>query len=167
MDCARQLEQVYAAQRAAVYHTALSFVKNAATAEDVMQDVFLAYYNTLCEGKAVRHVRTWLLTVTRHRCLNVLRDGRPEELTDDLTELVAPVADLSERLAIRQALAMLGEEERLAFSLHYVDGYKYREIATGLDWPIGTVQTRCRTARRKLRTALHAALDSDEQEDTV
>ncbi|MBO5798296.1 MAG: sigma-70 family RNA polymerase sigma factor [Clostridia bacterium] len=160
-------EQVYATHRAAVYHTALSFLKNAATAEDVMQDVFLSYYNTLQEGKPVRHLRAWLLTATRHRCLNVLRDSKPEELTDDVTELVAPVADLSERVALREALAVLTAEEHLAFSLHYLDGYKYREIAAGLDWPVGTVQTRCRTARRKLQAALRVDPLLEEQEETV
>ena len=64
-------EQVYATHRAAVYHTALSFLKNAATAEDVMQDVFLSYHNTLQTGKPLRHLRARLLTATRHRCLNV------------------------------------------------------------------------------------------------
>lgn len=165
MEAKRQLEAVYTAQRAAVYHTALSFLKNAAAAEDVMQDVFLAYYQVLCDKTPVRHVRAWLLTVTRRKCLNLLRDSHPEESTDDLTALTAPLEDPSERLAIRQALAALSEDERLAFSLHYIDGYKYREIAAGLDWPIGTVQTRCRTARRKLRAALHVDPELDEKED--
>lgn len=99
MEAKRQLEVVYTTQRAAVYHAALSFLKNTAAAEDVMQDVFLAYYHSLCEGKPVRHVRAWLLTVTRRRCLNLLRDSHPEELTDDLTALTAPLSDLSEQLA--------------------------------------------------------------------
>lgn len=154
MEAVRQLEQAYLENKAAVYHVALSYLKNPAAAEDVMQEVFLAYFEVLRRGEGVRHPRGWLLTAARNRCLNALRDGRPEELTDDLTALTAPVSDPADRLALRQALAALTPEERLAFSLHEIDGYKYREIAAGLGLPMGTVQTRCRTARRKLRAAL-------------
>ena len=51
-------------------------------------------------------------------------------------------------------LSHLTEDEKLVFSLHYLDGYTYRELATGLEIPIGTVQTRCHTARKKLKKAL-------------
>ena len=154
MDAARQLEQAYKEQRTAVYHLALAYMKNPAAAEDVMQEVFLSCYDLLRRGESIRNLRGWLLTATRNRCLNALRDGRPEELTDDFTALIAPVSDPADRLALRQALEGLTPEERLAFTLHVIDGYKYREIAAGLDLPMGTVQTRCRTAKRKLRAAL-------------
>ena len=154
MDAARQLEQAYKEQRTAVYHLALAYMKNPAAAEDVMQEVFLSCYDLLRRGESIRNLRGWLLTATRNRCLNALRDGRPEELTDDFTALIAPVSDPADRLALRQALEGLTPEERLAFTLHVIDGYKYREIAAGLDRPMGTVQTRCRTAKRKLRAAL-------------
>jgi RNA polymerase sigma-70 factor (ECF subfamily) len=48
----------------------------------------------------------------------------------------------------------LDEQQRLVFSLHYLDGYTYKEIAQGLDIPVGTVQTRCRAACKKLREVL-------------
>ena len=41
------------------------------------------------------------------------------------------------------------------FCLHCLDGYGYRELAEGLELPIGTVQTRVRTARRRLKELLH------------
>ena len=44
-DNRKRLETAYAEHRTAVYHTALAFCKNAATAEDVMQDVFISLYN--------------------------------------------------------------------------------------------------------------------------
>lgn len=46
----KQLDRVYREQRTAVYHTALTLLKDAAAAEDVMQEVFLSYYRELEQG---------------------------------------------------------------------------------------------------------------------
>ncbi|MBQ4612512.1 MAG: sigma-70 family RNA polymerase sigma factor [Clostridia bacterium] len=164
-DNAKRLDKVYREQRTAVYHTALTLLKNAATAEDVMQEVFLAYYRELEQGREVRHLKAWLLTATRNRCYNALRDGRHEHPTDDLPDIAAqadPIADLQEQDMVERVLACLGDDERLAFCLHYMDGYTYRQIAEGLGIPMGTVQTRCRIARGKLRAALRNIIDQEE-----
>ena len=154
-DNRKRLEAAYTEHRTAVYHTALAFCKNAATAEDVMQDVFISLYNEWEQNKTVRHLRAWLLTATRHRCTNLLRDGKrecPVEDTDTVWNI--PMPDETERIALRQLLGTLTDEERLPFCLHCLDGYTYREIAAGLGIPQGTVQTRVRSARQKLRRAL-------------
>ena len=158
-----RLEKVYREERVAVYHTALTYLKDAAAAEDVMQDVFLTYYAELTRGNTVRHLRAWLLTVTRRRCLNLLRDGGRVDPMGELPTVTAedPASAVIERHTVRTVLSCLTQEERLAFSLHYLDGYTYREIAEGLDCPTGTVQTRCRIARRKV----HAALQNMRREE--
>ena len=153
----KQLDRVYREQRTAVYHTALTLLKDAAAAEDVMQEVFLSYYRELEQGREVRYLKAWLLAATRNRCYNALRDGRREELTEELPTVTTapdPLTDIQQQDAVERAFAYLGDDERLAFSLHYLDGYTYRQIAEGLDIPMGTVQTRCRLARKKLRDAL-------------
>ena len=148
-------EKVYREHRTAVYHTALSFLRDAAIAEDVMQDVFLTYCEQLKSGGRIRNLRAWLLTVMRNLCRNVLRD-RHEYPEENLPEVPMedPASRLHEQDVVDRLLSHLSENEKLAFSLHFLDGYTYREIAVGLDLPIGTVQTRCRTARKKLKAAL-------------
>lgn len=164
-DNAKRLDKVYREQRTAVYHTALALLRDAAAAEDVLQEVFLAYYRELEEGREVRHLRAWLLTATRNRCYNSLRDGRREEPMEELLTVTAssdPLTDVQQQDTVERALACLTDDERLAFSLHYLDGYTYRQIAEGLDVPMGTVQTRCRLARKKLRAALHTMNEREE-----
>ncbi len=152
----RREDTVYDTYCAAVYHTALAFVKNPALAEDVLQDVFLAYYRELQKDTTIRHIRAWLLTATRNHCINLLRDNRREWLTEEvmLQTDSNPTDEVEGDDVVARALSVLSEAERLVFSLHYLDGYTYKEIATGLDIPIGTVQTRCHTARKKLRRAV-------------
>lgn len=146
----RQTQELYRRHRTAVYHLALSYLKSPAAAEDVMQDVFVALIEA--DG-AIRHPAAWLMTATRNRCLNRLRDGGRETPWETLPEGVGP-PEREDALFVEQMLALLTEDERRAFALHYLDGYRYREIAEGLDIPLGTVQTRCRIARKKLRMAL-------------
>lgn len=155
-DIARQLDSVYREHRAAIYHTALTLLKNTASAEDVMQEVFLSYYRELQQGKPVRHLRTWLLTVTRNRCLNILRNTDRELPVEELPAVVTddPMQNVQQQDMVEQVLACLTQDERLAFSLHCLNGYTYRQIAAGLGIPVGTVQTRCHTARQKLRAEL-------------
>ncbi len=166
-DNAKRLDKVYRELRTAVYHTALALLKETTAAEDVLQEVFLAYYRELERGSEVRHLKAWLLTATRNRCYNVLRDGQREEPMEELPVVATafdPLADVQQQDTVERVLACLGDDERLAFSLHYLDGYTYRQIAEGLDVPMGTVQTRCRLARKKLRAALR---DMNEREEAL
>ena len=151
---ADKTDTVYNTYRAAVYHTALAFTKSPSLAEDVLQDVFLSYYREIQEN-TIRHVRAWLLTATRNRCYNVLRDNQRECLTEEVNvEINDPTRAIEEDDVVERALSVLTAAEKLVFSLHYLDGYTYKEIAAGLDIPMGTVQTRCHTARKKLRRAV-------------
>ncbi len=157
-NIAKQFDKAYREQRTAVYHTALTLLRDAAAAEDVMQEVFMSYYRELEQGRDVHHLRAWLLTATRNRCFNMLRDGRWEQPTEDVPVTAAvgdPLTNVQQQDTVERVLACLTEDERLAFSLHYFDGYTYRQIAEGLGIPMGTVQTRCRLARKKCRVALH------------
>ena len=162
---AKRLDKVYREQRTAVYHTALALLRDAASAEDVMQEVFMSYYRELEQGRDVRHLRAWLITATRNRCYNVLRDCRWEQPTEDIFVAATqsdPLTEVQQLDTVERVLSCLTEDERLAFSLHFLDGYTYRQIAEGLDVPMGTVQTRCRLARKKCRAALHKMNEREE-----
>lgn len=143
-------QELYRRHRTAVYHLAISYLHDTAAAEDILQDVFVALLES---EQPLRHPRAWLLTATRHRCLNRLRDTRFETVCETLPE-TADNGEQGDAVFVEQLLCLLSEEERRAFTLHYLDGFRYREIAQGLGLPVGTVQSRCHTARKKLKKAL-------------
>lgn len=150
----RALEKVYSEHRVAVYHTALSFVQCRDAAEDICQEVFLSLYGTWEKGTQVRHLRAWLLTATRNRCANYLRDRQRETFTmDEEAAWDIPALD-DDELLVKELLGKLPDDESLVFCLHCLDGYSYREVAAGLSLPIGTVQTRVRSARKRLKALL-------------
>jgi len=133
---------------------------------------------------------SWLLTIARNRAIDRLRAaGRHDRAAvfssfghvdqDDLStaewltssgeligsaepELTPELALTSweDRSSIEAAVATLDPVERTVIALAYGAGLSQSEIATRLDWPIGTVKTRTRRALRRLRDRLeetHAA----------
>ena len=55
---------------------------------------------------------------------------------------------------VMEAICALDPELRTVIVLHYVDGYAVQEIASSLGLPLGTVKTRMRSARKRLKQTL-------------
>lgn len=152
-----EVERLYRDYRSAVYHLALGIVKTHTAAEDIMQTVFVGILSSHPDSAPLRNPRAWLAVVTKNLALNHLRDYGREELSDTPPESLA--ADSVEDRAVYSAdleriLAPLTPDERLLFSLHFLERFKYREIAALLGRPVGSVQTVCHRARKKIRDAL-------------
>ena len=82
----------------------------------------------------------------------------PAEPADDPIERAADRVDIESEVVMRdaidKALASLPEEMRVAVTLRDVQGLDYREIATVLDVPIGTVESRIFRGRQRLKPLL-------------
>jgi len=157
-----------------VYGLALSILRDARTAEDIAQEVFVRAWRHAAVFDARRGgVATWLLTITRNAAIDSLRVRRP--ITVDVDDLLvvppgvsprdpadaAILATDSERL--REALARLPESQRRAIVLAGMWGLSASEVAHIEQIPLGTAKTRIRIALRRLRVAF--ARDTHEPED--
>jgi len=135
-------------------------------ADDLAQEVFVRAWRSLRGFRGDSAFRTWLHRVA----INVVRtsqakQGRLRRLFvsrrehDDAPFDIAaggePIdATLARRQVIDRALAALPDELRLPVTLRDVQGLDYKEIATLLDVPIGTVESRIFRARQRLRPLL-------------
>jgi len=139
------------------------FLPGAADCEDVAQDVFLAAYRNLASYRpAAAQFSTWLLTIARNRCLNVLAKRRPAvcAIPPEPIDARTPEAALAEAEFFRQldtALAALPLEQRTAFVLAELQGLALEEVARIEGVPLGTVKSRVARARDKLRAQLAPA----------
>ena len=163
----RALGALYDRWSAAVYALVLHIVRDAAEAEDVVEEVFWQAWRQAGRYEPERGgVSTWLLTMTRSRALDRLRSlRRRREETVPLavasetvaTSEVTPhgAAELSEvRELVAAALRELPVEQREALELAYFGGLSQTEIAARTGQPLGTVKTRMRLAMQKLRGRL-------------
>jgi RNA polymerase sigma-70 factor (ECF subfamily) len=135
-------------------------VGDAETAEEVVQEVFLAVWRRADSYRSDRgSVRGWLLTSVRNRAIDVLRarQSRPRTTFIDDLPIAAPddpaqtALSLASGEQIRAAVAALPPDQRTAIELAYFAGLSYPEIAARLGIPLGTVKSRLRLALERLR----------------
>lgn len=150
------------------FGVALSFCRDRLQAEDAVQDAFLAVWRSRALYRPDRGtVAAWLLTVVRHRAIDVARRSAghaqrraEEQLLDgvaspgDLAEQAGALADAG---SLHELLARLPVAQREVVALAYFGQLTHSEIAARLGLPAGTVKGRMRLALDKLRTELESA----------
>lgn len=144
----------------------------AAAAEEVVQDAFVAVWSRAdsFEEKRSANVRGWLLSVVHNRSVDYRRRefGRAPNLTQIETveqELSTPDAwsEVVARLdaeEVRAAMADLPSEQRHAIEMSFFDGYSHAEIAGRDHVSLGTVKGRIRLGLKKLSVSLNPELES-------
>lgn len=139
---------------------AVALVGNVAVADDLIQDTLeraLARQSTLASPSLVY---PWLRSILHNLHIDEIRRRRNRGIAvdiDDLSDtlaLSAPSADRSSTRDLVRAMAALSSEHRQILLLIGLEGLSYKEIATALDIPIGTVMSRVARAREQLRLKL-------------
>lgn len=143
---------------------AYRIVRDAATAEDVVQEAYLAVWRGTASYDSRRgNGRSWLLAVVHHRAIDyqrrqARRPVTPLEVGEEgsATEAWNALQAERERLELRDALALLSADQRQLVELAYFAGLTQAEIVERTGVPLGTVKGRMRRALERLRTALGA-----------
>jgi RNA polymerase sigma-70 factor, ECF subfamily len=145
-----------------VYSVALRVLRDPASAEDVLQEIFMQVWRNPDGLIATRgSLGGWLAVVSRNRSIDTLRRKRPSEQVDDMT-LASPynLADEAERNSMMQkargVIHLLPTEQRKTLEMAFFDGLTHSEIAEMTGDPLGTVKTRIRSALTTLRKAFKA-----------
>ncbi|GIP19389.1 DNA-directed RNA polymerase sigma-70 factor [Paenibacillus montaniterrae] len=127
---------------------AFAYLKNVADAEEVAQDVFLAYLQTAPDFKSSEHEKAWLIRTAINKSKNMLKTGwfrSRTPLPDNLTYLP------QEEYTILQAVLSLEPKYRIPIHLHYYEGYSLEEIAEILHAKPATVGTWLARGRKQLK----------------
>ena len=160
----------------ALYSAALRMTRNAADAEDLVQETYLKAYRGFGSFEEGTNLKAWLYRILTNTYINTYRAAkRRPEISDveDVEELylyrrLAPVDGAApgrsaEDVAlesftdeeVKAAIESLPDNFRIAVLLADVEGFSYKEIAEITDVPIGTVMSRIHRGRRALQKALH------------
>lgn len=145
-----------------VYSVSLRVLRDAAAAEDVLQEIFMQIWRNPAGFVATRgSLGGWLAVVARNRSIDTLRRKRPtEQVEDAVLPSPANLADDAERNLLmeraRAAIVTLPLEQRKTLEMAFFDGLTHTEIAEMTGDPLGTVKTRIRSALISLRKAFQA-----------
>ncbi len=157
-------EEVYRTHSGRLYSVAFRMVGNAADAEDLLQEIFLAAHRKLESFRGESALGTWLYRLAVNLCLDYLRSrtGRAISMTDPLDDEY-PLPDIESRslaertvtkMDLERALTQLPEGCRMAFVLHDIEGLEHREVAEAMGIAEGTSKSQVHKARLRLRALL-------------
>lgn len=135
------------------------------SADDLTQETYLRVFRTLRSFRQDSSARTWLLSITRHVCMDELRQRIRRRRRDAQLILVggdepASLGD-TDQAEMRELLSHLDADRRAAFVLTQLIGLSYDEAAAVCGCPVGTVRSRVARARADLITALGLAPAAD------
>jgi len=159
-----------------IYNLCYRFAGSADDAQDLTQEVFIRMYRTLNSYDVRRGAfMTWITTLTRNLLVDHFRKTKNDRLTDSLDATASDHEDampLGDRIpdggpppdsgvqsretkeTVHQALQKLSPELREAVILRDLQDMDYREIATVLKVPEGTVKSRINRGRAELARLL-------------
>lgn len=154
-------ERVLDAFQDKVFRLAFSFVREAAAAEDLTQEIFLKVWKALPTYHGGASLSTWIYTISRNTCLTEIkrRSNRPtvslneplgEDGHDRLSSLAAPEETMGNDLDAHALLARLPEKYRQVLTLFYLEQRSYEEVGELLGIPMGTVKTFLYRAKKEL-----------------
>ena len=156
------MQVLFARHHVRVYRFVLRLVRNEATAEDLISDVFLDIWRQADKFEGRSAVSTWMLSIARFKALSVLRKRPEQELDDETAERIEDQADDPETAlakkdkgaVLRQCLSALSAEHREIVDLVYYHEKSVEEVAGIVGIPEATVKTRMFYARKKLSELL-------------
>ncbi|AMC92710.1 hypothetical protein AOC36_01515 [Erysipelothrix larvae] len=157
-DKDREVVEMY---KSVVYGIALVRVKGATDADDIFQEVFMAYFKRprvfLNEG----HRKGWLIKTTMICCQNYIKNKRSYETLDE-EHISAPIKHETHQEVI-DALFSLDETVRTVIYLYYFEDYKTKEIASLLGRKESTVRMQMKRGRASLKAILEESNDEEER----
>ena len=135
-----------------LYRISCGMLRSPQDRQDAVQEAVLKAWQKLDGLRNEEFFETWLTRILINECYNLLAARKTQLPLEEAPEL--PAADEGGNRALRDALLGLDEKLRLPVMLHYMEGYRVREIAGILGLPEGTVKTRLARAKRELKKYL-------------
>jgi RNA polymerase sigma-70 factor (ECF subfamily) len=159
-----------------LYSAAMRMTRNAADAEDLVQETYLKAYRGYGGFQEGTNLKAWLYRILTNTFINTYRAKKRRPQESDLEQVedlylyrrlggleAAQVGRSAEDelmdwftdTEVKDAIESLPEQFRMAVLLADVEGFSYKEIAEILDIPIGTVMSRLHRGRKALQKQLY------------
>jgi len=155
-----------------VYNTVLAIVQNSEEAEDVAQEVFMEVYESVEKFRGDSKLSSWVYRIATTKALEAYRKRKTQKrwggflssLFGDDNEVVHDPADFihpgillenKERsMILFKAINKLADNQKIAFTLHHVEGLSYQEITEVMRLSLSSVESLLFRAKTNLKALL-------------
>ncbi len=153
-----------------VLNTCFHFVHDEDDSKDLTQDVFIEVYDSIHRFRSDSKLSTWLYRVAVNKSLNFIKKNKRKQLIDNMESFFRRSStnemtsesfnadkelDDSERSShLYKAIDSLSQNQRIAFSLHNLDGVSYTEIAEIMNVSLSSVESLIHRAKVNLQKRL-------------
>jgi RNA polymerase sigma factor (sigma-70 family) len=161
---ARAFAELYARTSSRLFGVCLRMLRQRSDAEEVLQEVFVTVWRRARDfDSTVASATTWLVTLTRNRAIDRLRQHRArapleaidfDNLADERVGPPAHAEASQEYARLRGCLESLEPKDRYSIREAFYSGATYKELAERSQQPLGTMKSRIRRALAQLRTCL-------------
>lgn len=162
----KSFEKLYKLTEREVWFTCISFLKNEATAQDIMQETYITAFLKIQSLEKSSQIRSWLNRIAVNKCKNYLKGKGEIQLDDEIFENQAIVderisipeeyiSDKAKREIILSIMQeVLSDVQYQTVIMHYFNEMTVDEIAEVFECSRGTVLSRLNYSRAKMKTAI-------------
>ena len=146
-----------------LFSAAFNVCKNAADADDIVQETLIQYHESNKQFDNEQHIRAWLIRVAINKAKNInmsfwRRSSVPlEDYIDTLT------FETPEAKGLFEEVMMLPEKYRIVIHLFYYEDYTIKEIAGILRMGESNVKVRLNRGRKLLKKKLQGEWNVDDE----
>lgn len=153
-------ETLYGMYSKSIHGVVYNIVKDAAIADELMQDVFIkAWHKADTYSSKKGRFFTWILNIARNTAIDKTRSkafkqSRQNLDANNFVDIIAghdSLDDSTDAIGIKKFVTQLGEKCKAVIELLYFKGFTQKEASEELQMPIGTIKTRNRNCIQQLR----------------
>ncbi len=140
---------------------ALKFIDDFEKAEDIVQEVFIHFWEHRPYNYSISNIKAYLFTAVRNNSLNYLRKIKQykHELLDEQFELLEDNIDNyseldKKKVQLYAELDLLPPQSKAIFERIIFEGMKYKEVANELNVSVNTVKTLFSRTLKRLRSSV-------------
>lgn len=167
-------EQLYKIHKNRVYNIILPMVQNDKEAEDLLQETFIDFFENLHKFKKESSLSTWITRLAINKALESIRKSKRKKRfsvfnisihhahNEIETTWMHPGIKLENKETAEllfKALNSLKEKNKVAFTLHKIEGLSHKEISEIMQISVSSVETLVHRAKKELKIYIEKNMD--------
>lgn len=147
----KTFEFIYDRYALFVYRKCLLMTGSESDAQDLAQEIWIKVYFGLEKFRFESKFSTWLSRITTNRCINYLKRKRKVDFSEDIGEIKnGSLPKINLRLDVTKLLSRLSITTKVLFTLKYIEGLSYEEIAEATGTGVSAIKMRIARAKKDL-----------------